>query len=747
MSRNKRSNSTKPKGFAKSIFDFSWNNFIVKSINHGFKFKVYDEKEWIKFREFDPFLRLILWFLGLRHQKDTDSFNEMLNNIKHLVEKSGSNFTFLYLKDVRGLVIRYLSGNDTNYSGKLYIRTDRSGIPKLIPTPLRDILRKRLLIQDRKIIIGIITVLSVFRSFKTHPKVDLRSIVEPFNGENQSLDLSKLKKALEVLKFPNYKTSFKLFPVLGLLSRSPNNHISILGCELDALAYLHDPLALISLLRMMWYEKMPLMFIYYLFLIIIYSPLYLFLCFYWLEKLYLGSLSCVYDQAGKARVIGVTNWWTQISLHPLHSFIFSWLRTIPMDGMSGQKEAFDIFLSKIQKGQKLYGFDLSAATDRLPRMIQKDILSLIGYDSWSWNNLMSVSFRYRNLDIKYSVGQPMGAYSSWAMLALTHHVIVQVAYINCGGTEGLFDKYCILGDDIVIGDDNVASEYLRIMEILGVNISLYKSIISTDFTEFAKLLKGPEGIDITPVSSGLILKVLRCNYYYPVLFWDLFCKKLHSFSTFDTLFRDRSKSYLKKYRSFFLWTIVTQQYLSLKGISNVFHDEKQLKFLKKMDKIFHSYSFLLPDIIQLVEKDIMKEYKISIDRLTDFKFFNIVIKNHHFAILAHFQMYFKIGQLWFLVDWLKSLYKVWLRDTEFIRYNYPDIAIRVKRPFVYKTVLGVYTKHVDLLRSYGFPNINLNDRKAVRLSTEVQFKLWNKHKDKFNYQLFMAFYGLDVPLI
>lgn len=27
----------------------------------------------------------------------------------------------------------------------------------------------------------------------------------------------------------------------------------------------------------------------------------------------------------------------------------------------------------------------------------------------------------------YSVGQPMGALSSWAMLALTHHLIVQYA--------------------------------------------------------------------------------------------------------------------------------------------------------------------------------------------------------------------------------------------------------------------------------------------------------------------------------
>jgi hypothetical protein len=29
---------------------------------------------------------------------------------------------------------------------------------------------------------------------------------------------------------------------------------------------------------------------------------------------------------------------------------------------------------------------------------------------------------------RYSVGQPMGAYSSWAMLAITHHYIVQQAY-------------------------------------------------------------------------------------------------------------------------------------------------------------------------------------------------------------------------------------------------------------------------------------------------------------------------------
>jgi len=35
---------------------------------------------------------------------------------------------------------------------------------------------------------------------------------------------------------------------------------------------------------------------------------------------------------------------------------------------------------------------------------------------------------YGNHTVSYAVGQPMGALSSWAMLAITHHLIVQVAY-------------------------------------------------------------------------------------------------------------------------------------------------------------------------------------------------------------------------------------------------------------------------------------------------------------------------------
>jgi len=79
----------------------------------------------------------------------------------------------------------------------------------------------------------------------------------------------------------------------------------------------------------------------------------------------------------------------------------------------------------------------------------------------------------------------MGALSSWAMLALTHHFIVQFAALK-SGYRGWFPYYVVLGDDIVIFDDDVATEYRHIMSDLGVEIGLAKSLDSSEYFEFAK---------------------------------------------------------------------------------------------------------------------------------------------------------------------------------------------------------------------------------------------------------------------
>jgi hypothetical protein len=50
----------------------------------------------------------------------------------------------------------------------------------------------------------------------------------------------------------------------------------------------------------------------------------------------------------------------------------------------------------------------------------------------------------------------------------------------------IFNKYIILGDDIVINNDKVARKYIQIMTKLGVDISKQKTHVSKNTYEFAK---------------------------------------------------------------------------------------------------------------------------------------------------------------------------------------------------------------------------------------------------------------------
>lgn len=113
----------------------------------------------------------------------------------------------------------------------------------------------------------------------------------------------------------------------------------------------------------------------------------------------------------------------------------------------------------------------------------------------------------------------MGALSSWAMLALTHHVIVRVAANRVGLNH--FTHYALLGDDIVIANRMVAISYHTIMtETLGVDINLSKSLVSADSFEFAKRLVTLEG-EVTPAGPANLLLGLRSLNGIPSILLDL----------------------------------------------------------------------------------------------------------------------------------------------------------------------------------------------------------------------------------
>lgn len=214
-----------------------------------------------------------------------------------------------------------------------------------------------------------------------------------------------------------------------------------------------------------------------------------------------GRLSVKIEPAGKARVFALVDYWTQVALKPLHEWIFSVLREIPQDGTFNQMEPVKRLLKVVSFDQKIYSFDLSAATDRLPVLLQGLVLVQVFGRQFAacWrallcnrnyylgaNHVRMAGLGSKGKNLRYAVGQPMGALSSWAMLALTHHAMVQFASYQAGN-KGWFDRYAVLGDDIVIADDQVALKYREFCELVGLGIGIAKSLEARGKTlEFAK---------------------------------------------------------------------------------------------------------------------------------------------------------------------------------------------------------------------------------------------------------------------
>lgn len=269
----------------------------------------------------------------------------------------------------------------------------------------------------------------------------------------------------------------------------------------------------------------------------------------------LGKLAFKIEPAGKIRIFAMVDNWTQWLLKPLHNQLFSFLSKLSTDATFDQTKTVDTFNAMItSKGiRKVYSFDLTAATDRIPVSVQASILSMafkqpdLG-ESWArvlvgrWYTLpypewdpTAISCKILGVDpqnpgdnirikelkvdggktipvvdaVRYATGQPMGALSSWAMLALTHHIMVRIAATRAGLSD--FKLYMVLGDDLVIADSDVAKYYLQLAKEWDIGINLSKSVLSRNGSfEFAKRFFY-KGNDV----SGLSFKEMAVAY------WDL----------------------------------------------------------------------------------------------------------------------------------------------------------------------------------------------------------------------------------
>jgi len=241
----------------------------------------------------------------------------------------------------------------------------------------------------------------------------------------------------------------------------------------------------------------------------------------------LGQLSLKHEAAGKVRVFAMVDIWTQSVLKPVHDSISEILKSLPNDGTFDQGGAVERCFAKAKIAGYSYGYDLSAATDRLPIKLQRELISAL-YNSTvvgsAWSNLLvGREYLLEGDAYSYAVGQPMGALSSFNMLALTHHMIVQYCAVKSHVARlGVWwDGYELLGDDIVIFDSKVSVAYLDFMKKIGMEINEKKSVIARNETfEFAKVT-GHNGHNVSAVSWKMFISqnsfIGRANIAFSLL--------------------------------------------------------------------------------------------------------------------------------------------------------------------------------------------------------------------------------------
>jgi len=461
------------------------------------------------------------WFQKVSHWisnfylKDSSVWRDaepILLTLDRILYRNGEMAYIKYTKSLRLAFYGYLSGNESSKEG---VRCTKDGLPVVLGDLISRIRRSDSLEEILRVVS---TILTLSRSLKPVTYPDITTITRPGKYQEPSL-LGKYKgkfwKNLRFIPFRKEVPKSLLFTKYHMSSKSgPNGHA--LWSSLIDLETLPDSLVeSISILGGMDLREKITTLREGIKLKLIPKPLVLSGSLPPNRRKRLRKLSYFPDKEGKMRIIGILDYFSQTSLRNLHNYLFNILKRIPQDCTFQQGS----FIDKVKDWDYFYSLDLSAATDRFPISFIGDVLQghLPLEYTRAWHDIM-VSHPFEFIDpvskeilsLRYEVGNPMGAYSSWASFAVAHHYVMFYCCMELD-IRWVDAKYVILGDDVLIGDHNLADLYKKVMEELGVEISIPKTHQSPHFCEFAKrlLYKGEE-ISPFPISA---LKEESKRYY------------------------------------------------------------------------------------------------------------------------------------------------------------------------------------------------------------------------------------------
>jgi len=196
-----------------------------------------------------------------------------------------------------------------------------------------------------------------------------------------------------------------------------------------------------------------------------------------------GKIGLIQEPGYKLRAVANPNRVYQVALYPLGDIIYKTLEKFPWDCTYNQSKGFPAIQQHLQQNKRVHCVDLTGATDYFPLSLQIIVLRSMflgmDLDISLFEDLSRSSWIFQDSTIKWTKGQPLGLYPSFGSFALTHGLLL--FYLNNYSHN---NDFFVLGDDVIILNDNLADKYYSSLKELQCPISESKSVTSSIMGEF-----------------------------------------------------------------------------------------------------------------------------------------------------------------------------------------------------------------------------------------------------------------------
>jgi hypothetical protein len=232
------------------------------------------------------------------------------------------------------------------------------------------------------------------------------------------------------------------------------------------------------------------------------------------DDVYVGQIHHIPKKGTvRRRPIAVPNRFLQKGMLPFQKFLYKVLRGLPRDHTFDQTKSSSYIKHRVDSGFYTCSVDLSHATDYLPKSVGDYIVdAIIPRDALDDSKVPADGLLLRqvfnhspqpNEDFvlsrklfdfmsraswkngeyldSWKIGQPLGTLPSFGMLALEHNILLESLALSCGY---IHSPYTVLGDDVLLFSKRMRTAYIKMMQDLGVPLSIHKSY-EHNLVEFA----------------------------------------------------------------------------------------------------------------------------------------------------------------------------------------------------------------------------------------------------------------------